>query len=355
MPRHHQGIKKSKQTPFGSSGFTLVEILVVVAIVAVLSTISTVAVGSARSKARNSVRRHDTAIIRDAIIRYQHDNNGLLPGVIDETVRMIGTAQSGCDSCGGGGDPPEDPEPVEIQLYPVADTHIQNGPASGSNFGALDYLKERPDGIRNTNRILIRFDLSSIPSGSTFDYARLYLHQKYTNGWARDVTLSAISENWDEMTVTWDNQPAIDLDITDVQSVAFETPWVYDWESWNALIDVYAIVNESMNNYGWMLKDSLEDGSQRYWDFWSREGSQNQPYLDIRYTPPSESGGGPGSDSCLDLSSMVDGQLSKMPTDPKSGTLATTKYTVNQDAQGIITVSACAAENGEVIISQGSY
>ena len=50
--------------------------------------------------------------------------------------------------------------------------------------------------------------------------------------------------------------------------------------------------------------------------------------------------------ACLDLtSSLVDKYLSGIPTDPKSGTAATTLYYIKQSASGRILVGACSPEN----------
>lgn len=46
---------------------------------------------------------------------------------------------------------------------------------------------------------------------------------------------------------------------------------------------------------------------------------------------------------CLDLSTPLVKYLKSIPIDPSGGTAATTKYSVVQDANGIVTVTACSA------------
>lgn len=89
-----------------TSGFTLLEILLVVAALAILAGI--VATGINPNKqladARNAERRSDIRTISDAIYQYSIDNKGQLPPGVDPSLRMLGTATEGCTaSCGGTG------------------------------------------------------------------------------------------------------------------------------------------------------------------------------------------------------------------------------------------------------------
>lgn len=52
------------------------------------------------------------------------------------------------------------------------------------------------------------------------------------------------------------------------------------------------------------------------------------------------------ADACLDLSSALSKYLKSIPTDPLNGTAATTHYSVQQDANGLVTVRACGTGTG---------
>lgn len=84
-------------------GFTLIEMLIVIGIIAILAAIVIVAVNPAKhfAEAHNAQRRSDIVAISDAVYQYSAEKKGApLPG-IDTKLRMIGTANAGCDiSCG---------------------------------------------------------------------------------------------------------------------------------------------------------------------------------------------------------------------------------------------------------------
>jgi prepilin-type N-terminal cleavage/methylation domain-containing protein len=67
------------------SGFTLVELLVVISIIGLLSSFAIVSLNSARMKARDALRKGDMAQLRTALNLYYDDNNAY-PKCDDESV-----------------------------------------------------------------------------------------------------------------------------------------------------------------------------------------------------------------------------------------------------------------------------
>lgn len=53
--------------------------------------------------------------------------------------------------------------------------------------------------------------------------------------------------------------------------------------------------------------------------------------------------------ACVDLSTPLAKYLKSIPIDPKDGTASTSAYKVEVDANNIVTITACSAENAETI------
>lgn len=74
---------------------------------------------------------------------------------------------------------------------------------SGMNFGDAEWFYGI--GIASMAAAFIEFDLSSIPAGSTINSAIITLWAAYQDG---TIYFKPVLSPWDEMTITWDNQPA---------------------------------------------------------------------------------------------------------------------------------------------------
>ena len=103
-----------------TSGFTLLEILLVIGIIAVLATVVAVSLDPATrfQNAKDARRLSDIQSILSAIHQSIVDNRGALPAGIDTTEREIASSGSGCsidtDIChvSGGGDCVDLSEPL---------------------------------------------------------------------------------------------------------------------------------------------------------------------------------------------------------------------------------------------------
>ncbi len=94
-------IKHSAKQRSQSTGFTLLEILLVVAAIAILAGIVILAINPTKQlgDTRNAQRRSDVNTILSAVYQYAIDNDGTLPSTITTTTTEI--CASGAASCTG--------------------------------------------------------------------------------------------------------------------------------------------------------------------------------------------------------------------------------------------------------------
>jgi len=178
------------------------------------------------------------------------------------------------------------PGPDSVLCPASADAHVHSATPWG-NFGGNPYIRtgyccgEFP----GKTFIFIKFDLSSIPTGSTITGATLGLSLNSGTGFSggMDLIASRVSAGWSEYSITWINKPGWSTTF-DTTSVGLTTSHYYEW-------DVPAgVVQEWKNNpgsyHGIVIHWAGEvHPDQFYRDFYSRDlGSP--PQLRVDYTPP---------------------------------------------------------------------
>ncbi len=140
-------------------------------------------------------------------------------------------------------------------------------------------------------RAYLKFDVSSIPSGSTITSATLRLYREDNwNDALRNFLVSRIASNWTETGPTWNTRP--NRTATPTATGFGGTPGTTGWISWTdgAILSwVQLWVDGSYANYGFEIrKDGTESaGEEALLKCTSREGSSAYwPELVISYTPP---------------------------------------------------------------------
>lgn len=175
-----------------------------------------------------------------------------------------------------------------IILNPTDDTRIRMKDPD-INYGKSEIIDLRnrygasahPDYWQHD--ILIKFDLSSISSNTNIVFANLFLY--YYNYDDNDpsgqvIKSYRITQNWNEETATWNNQPTISSTETSQLNMP-NLPG--SWLSWDVTSDVNNFISGTQSNYGWMLKDttSWNDYNIPNSKFWSKEHGDLIPYLEI--------------------------------------------------------------------------
>lgn len=342
-----------RRVPGVPTGFTILETLVALSVVAVLLAGVILAVNPGRqgAQARNTQRRADVAGIAFAIKYRAAQNQAQLSPGIDTTLRMLGTDATGCNvSCGAGS-----AQTFDVQLAATADTYLDEA-APTTPKGGEARIQVYPWEPNWTKRSLIRFDLSSIPAGVTVTSATLNLFEAGTFGATRTIGAHRVTRDWTEAAATWMradaatnwSTPGGDFVSSPTTTTTLSWDGVLGWFQWDLASDVQAFVAGSSTNNGWLLKDTVEDGSQAYWFFESREGTPgNRPYLRVQYTLD---GGVPTAASCLDLRADLSPRyLTAVPEDPRYGTAGKTQYAVRREDGNRLHVRACRLELNERI------
>jgi len=155
----------------------------------------------------------------------------------------------------------------------VTDSSVRQGSAT-SNFGTQTTNNVATLSAQN-RRLYVRFDLSlcspAIPATATVRLATLRLYVTTMPTACRTVDLFRVTAAWTEAGITWNNQPfgtSVNNPPSGTASDTFAigTPVGCENRTANAYTvgatptaDVAAFVAGSATNYGWMLRDDVEN------------------------------------------------------------------------------------------------
>ena len=93
-----------------------------------------------------------------------------------------------------------------IYIQATEDTYA-NSTNPDTNYGSSDSLSSGYDGSA-VYRTFLKFDLSNIPAGNIVTSATLRLHNNFISIPAPELDVYQISDRWEELTVTWNDQPS---------------------------------------------------------------------------------------------------------------------------------------------------
>jgi uncharacterized repeat protein (TIGR01451 family) len=213
--------------------------------------------------------------------------------------------------------------PTVVSLTPIADNTLFEDPTGNLSDGAGPHFYVGSTGPTAGNlarRGLLKFDLSSIPAGSTINSATLTLNVSKVPGGApaEDVVVHLAQMDWGEgtsdssqggtgpgegdgiqattgdatwkytffNTQTWNNLGG-DYSASTSATKTVTGPGSYQWTSAGLTADVQRWLDTPAANDGWLLT-GLEGTNKTARQFDSRQNSTlaNRPALSIDFTPP---------------------------------------------------------------------
>jgi hypothetical protein len=202
------------------------------------------------------------------------------------------------------------PEMVSAQWdyeeNPIADTYIRQDYPYDNNGAAPSGIWVQWDGTASAHRILLEFDLSSIPPGSIITDARLSLHSGgYLGSGTRTFTVYRVSKSWVEgdgsgggtTGATWtDTDKSVPTswstpgaDFVSEGASSADLTLGFGRRNFTVTDIVTAWVTDGQPNHGFLIKVDNEAGAGAGFSFRPREfDSTYRPILQINWTAPPE-------------------------------------------------------------------
>ncbi len=178
-------------------------------------------------------------------------------------------------------------------------SNIENTPQSDSDQLKAGYYTG-PDGTF-TARSLLQFDLSSVPSGSEINSAKLSLYENHSYSCdPRRVDVYRVTDSWGSG-VTWSNKPSFAADPADTLNVAKGYSSACPGGRIN--FDVRSIVNywknSAANNNGFGIRARNEDDKYG-WKKFASDQATHKPELTVKFDEPNNPPGVPNDLSPAD-------------------------------------------------------
>ena len=167
-------------------------------------------------------------------------------------------------------------------LGPVADSQVAKGkPTTNSGTATSMFVQSAATGTFQDERAWLKFDLSTIPSGSTITSAKLkmYCWKALGSSMPAGIYLGT-PDSWTETGINWNNQPTFGSAI-DTQTLAAGATNV--WYTWNAT-NVQSDFASGKTSFSYVVKPVTEgstDTTSPSYAFEAREYTSGTPYLEV--------------------------------------------------------------------------
>ena len=151
-----------------------------------------------------------------------------------------------------------------------------------ANYYSLDKLVIGYNtGTGKRLRGLIKFDISSLPTGAVITSAVIGLYCTYVNGGTNYLIMGALGTNWDAASVTWNTSPVVPSSGFNSTSISSSGVWLT-----NDVTSRYQAILAGSSDYGFGIMSS--DESQALKEYASSRNSDStiRPKLTIVYDMP---------------------------------------------------------------------
>lgn len=224
-----------------------------------------------------------------------------------------------------------------VTLNPVADNTLIEDPTGAYSAGASYNVycgRVGSNGSGTLRRALIRFDLSSIPAGSTVTGVQLRMYMSQGQAGTRPHSLYKVLASWGEagsFSFGGAGAPAQPGDATWIHRFSPSTLWStpggdfaqsssatqditgiawYTWGSTPGMVaDVQSWVNDPQGNFGWMVRgEEVIQRTAKRFDSRQSSNPSTKPQLIITFTPPVSNPAdinGDGAVNGLDLTALL--------------------------------------------------
>ncbi len=166
-------------------------------------------------------------------------------------------------------------------LEPVADVQVESG-VPGSNFNTTNlYIQSAAAGSFQNERAWLRFDLSSLPAGSTITSATLNMSCWKATGASLDAEVRGGNDDtWGETAITWNNQPTFGSVLDTQTLVSGVTNLYYSWDA-TAFAQSKLAGNKLVSLLVKPVTENSTDATSPSYGFDSKEYASNHPYLQV--------------------------------------------------------------------------
>ncbi len=147
------------------------------------------------------------------------------------------------------------------------------------NYYLSKYLRTGRDSSYHTRRTYMKFNLPSYINQSNYNNVNLsYIKVRRSGGKAPNIRAYRCTGNWSSSSITWNNRPSY----TTANASSSPLHVSNNWYQLYTTDIVKKWLSKSCNNYGFVLKEITESGTNQWTNFYSSDApSPNKPELHI--------------------------------------------------------------------------